>query len=664
MCGIAGVRVAGSITAEDRATVSRMIAALHHRGPDQRAIVDAGEAILASARLAIVDREGGSQPFTNRDKTIRVVYNGEIYNHRELREELLVRGYPICSQCDGEVIAHLYELYGTAFVDRIDGQFAIALMDEREGSLVLVRDRLGICPLYWMCTRDAFYFASEIKAFYAGCLAPKRLNTTALLQLSYFGAVCAPITPFDSVYALPPAHWMRVGAGGERTVERYWRLSFPAMGHERRMSEDAAADMLLEHLRTAVSTHAQGDAPVAAFLSGGVDSSAIAALLASHQGAAETHVFCATSPVAAYDESEEAAQSAAYFGVQFHGVQINGADIAASFERLLYHTETPMTSTEASALMALSGRAKGHAKVVLTGEGADEAFAGYLAFRQQQSFGFLTERRFAALRAAARSVLQRYYGTDCLVPGEKRLRALYEHAGFFPAQAYEWEFYRAAIGAVLSPEYARMLDRDEQWNGLDIASDANRKMHRLNRSLDIAYQIMLPNYLLGPHGDRVLAANSVEGRYPFLAREVVEFAASLDPRLKLNRRREKYVLRCAAQRVVPPSAAWRKKHRFTMPFGTPFLGPDAPEIYSYLLAPGTIASYGYFDVSAVARTLRRMCSQAPRSTAASIYLDRLALGIAVTVIVSTQLWHYIFVENASNLLAPCGAAQPAGAATA
>lgn len=646
MCGIAGAWYRRPVNANDVEQVSAMARAVAYRGPDAHGVAQAGACVLASVRLSIVDVAHGAQPYSNRDGRIRVVFNGEIYNHADLRATLNARGYQLHSHADGEVIAHLYEEYGAAAIGMLDGQFAIAIADAADGSLLLARDRTGICPLHWAANQYGVFFCSEIKGLLAIGAASRSANPLALVQMAYFGTVCAPMTAFQGVQALPPAHLMRISENDHGVPQRYWQLAFPRAHEQPPIGEQEACDGVQQRMEAAVASHMQGEFPATCFLSGGIDSAVIGALLSRHAYSANSvRAFCATSDHKKIDEGSAARVTADALGLRFEPVRFTEADISSIFPKLVWHAEVPAISTEAAALFTLAGEVRKHSKVVLTGEGADEAYGGYLALRQSKLLGPLAGPGLSMLRAAVRPLLVRHYGTDCLLPGDIRIDSVREQLGCFPAQAYEWEFYRAACMPVLAPMYRQMLAQDCQWEGFSFDQDAVRGRHWLNRSLYVGYQVMLPNYLLGPHGDRLFAANSVEGRYPFLDRSVIEYAASLPPSLKIRGMREKYILRRAARRWLPEEIAARPKQRFTMPFGTPFTGPGSPAIYQHLLAPGTLHDYGYFDPAAVRRVLDALASP-PAVGGARGYLDRLGLGIALTLVASMQLWHYMFIAHA------------------
>lgn len=642
MCAIAGMMLQRTADEGDVGSVRRMLDVVVHRGPDDVGLSRVEHGVLGAARLAIVATSDARQPFRTDGGAVHVVMNGEVYNYRALREQLVRAGHAFLGESEVEVLARLYETFGEGFVSLLEGQFAIALFDARRGELLLARDGLGICPLFWAMDSDGLYFCSEVKGLLATGRFGRVMSPTALVQMAYFGTVCAPHTAFHGIHQLPPGTLMVIGQSRKLRTERYWKLEFPAAGHHERLGTDVAIDKLRQLLRSAVDSRLQGEYPPACFLSGGVDSATIAALLSASRGH-QVRAFCAGSEHSKINEGGQAQWTASRLGLNLDVVCIDESMIARDFPRLVWHGEVPLISTEATALMHLAGEARKVTKIVLTGEGADEAFGGYLAFRQARWLGGFTRNGLQGLRSVLRPLLHRHYGSDCLLPAEQRLDSVREVFGFHPAQAYEWEFYRAALSPLLAPSYRAMVDADDQWSGFEFDATAVRDCHWLNRSLSVAYQVMLPNYLLGAHGDRIFAAQSVEGRYPFLARDVVEFAAGLDPDLKLRGMREKFLLRRAAEQWLPPEVTSRPKARFVMPFGTPFLGKEGSRLYSYLLSPQALAEYGYFDPARVALLLEA-ATRPPRSgSKASRYLQRLAQGLGLNFVVSTQLWHHIFV---------------------
>ena len=650
MCGIAGLHLTHAAGSHERASVARMLLAIRHRGPDGDAISVAGPTVLGSARLAIVDVALGAQPFRNETGSVRVVFNGEIYNHGELRHDLRQRGHDFHTHSDGEVIAHLYEELGDACFNRLEGQFAIAIADAAEHTLLLARDAMGICPLHWTRHAGAVGFCSEVKGLLEATGAAPRADPNAVLQMAYFGTICAPLTAFADVQQLAPAQHLRFDHQGRLSGRRYWSVEFPRRSEQPVVSDEAAAAGLATRLEHAARTHVQGEFEPTCFLSGGIDSAIIGALLARDR-TSTVQAFCARSDDGRLDEGAAAARTAHGLGLHLHTVTLDEVAIARDFPRLIWHGEVPVISTEAVALMRLAGEARQHSKIVLTGEGADEAFGGYLAFRQARALGPFAAPGLGLVRSLLRPLLQHHYGTDCLLPGEARIGALRAVFGGIPAQASEWEFYRTALTPLLAPPLREHAARDGQWDAFSFDREAVRDRHPLHQSLHVAYEVMLPNYLLGAHGDRVFAAQSVEGRYPFLDRQVVSYSAQLAPHLKIRGLQDKHVLRRAAARWLPKEITQRPKRRFAMPFGTPFLGPQAPELYGHLLSPACLRDYGYFDAERVLRVLATARAPSASGSAARRYLERLATGLAVNFVASLQLWHHLFVLGLRDSLA-------------
>lgn len=646
MCGIVGIFRPESVGAEDELLVARMLGTVVHRGPDAQTIGRSDGVVLGSARLAIVDASFGGQPFSDESGSILVVFNGEITNYRDLSAQLQALGHRLASHCDGEVIAHAYEEFGVTFAEYLDGQFAIALYDRRSNRLVLARDRMGICPLVWAWNGITLSFASEAKALFAANLPSPRPDPRGLAQLCYFGTTVAPQTMFAGVNALPAAHYLVIDSTASPKLTRYWRLRYPEKDAGRRLDWEAAREELDTLLVRAVGRCVQGEFAPVTYLSGGVDSALVTALTRRHvRGRLTALSVGSTTPK--LDETVLAAEIADYLGVDLVVEVMTDDDIANVFSSLMWHLETPTLSTESAALHALACRAGGLSKVVLTGEGADEAFAGYQAFEQGRQLGRIWDSP-PTIRALVRRVLRTRLASQCLTPGDSRLDRIRDAFGFIPAQAIEWEFYREVFGPILTGPAGVLLEADVPLTTVEFDRDLPARASRLNASLAVSYDVMLGNYLLGPHGDRVLAGASVEGRYPFLDREVVEFAALLGDQAKIGQGYNKVLLRLAAQHHVGPEVAWRAKKRFTMPFVNPFVSPNSPEIYHYLMAPQTIDDFGYFDAERVAAVLGQLGSPIQSGSRGRRYLARLRQGLLVTLVATTQLWHHTFFEDTGS----------------
>ena len=651
MCGIAGIASPNhDLNQLAVESVVRMAAQLRHRGPDGSGVFAGARAVLACERLAIVDPEHGNQPVFDESRQVSVVFNGEIYNHLDLRQELLNRGHTFRSCCDSEVLVHLYEEAGPEMLKRLEGQFAFALWDANKRCLLLARDRFGICPLFYLEKDDGIVFASEIKAILATGFCRPELDESALAEVICLGTSVAPRTMFRSIRALPPAHLLMVDPHG-RSTRRYWELDIPRQHDRSVLPTSTYIAGLTERIDTAVRRTIAVDVPVGTFLSGGLDSSLIASAAAQ---AAKTPfpAFSIGSRHRVFDESQAAARAANHVGASLETIIGDEELIAQNFEKLIQSAETPVLSTEAAALMALSARAQAKVKVILTGEGADEAFGGYLCFRQHRVIGLLNGHPRSFGRNLVRWAAEAFYGSDYLLPSAERCEEIRTAVGSFPAQAYEFEFCRAIGSRVLHDEHWRKVEAYPLWQSLPIKREAIAGRHWFDQSLYLGYQIMLPNYLLGPHGDRAMMANSVEGRYPFLDRELVEYAAQIPPRLKLRWLTEKYILRRAARRWLPETIATIRKKRFMTPFGGPFIGPHVPRLIRELLAPDTLLDYGYFDPGKVGRVIHDLQRPREKSIAKrtrSLH-ERLALGMALTLVVSMQLFHHLFLRRKTRVL--------------
>lgn len=619
-----------------------MIGQLHHRGPDGRGFLVDGPVGLAHARLSIIDLAGGDQPITNEDRNVWVVFNGEIFNHIELRTELEAQGHRFATHSDTEVIVHLYEQHGDRFVDHLNGQFAIALWDARQRRLVLARDRTGIRPLFYNWSGGRLAFASEVKALFALPDVPRRLNVQSLGEVFTYWAPLPSHTVFDGIQALPPGHLMIVHEGGHH-IERYWDWSFPTEREEAHRSADDYADELRELLIDSVRLQLRADVPVGAYLSGGLDSSIVTTLI-KHYTLQHTHVplrtFSLTFEDEEFDESAYQNELVAYLGTEHSALRCKRSDIAAAFPRAIWHAESPIVRTAPAPLMLLAGsvRAAGY-KVVLTGEGADEVFGGYDLFKearirrfmarapQSKMRGLLIDRLYPYLRhspAASRVMAQRFFmeGSEHLgqphfahVPRWSTTRRIGQ---FFSAALREQlgnVDHLAAVAPHLPPEIA-------QWEAL-------------NQDQYIEAHTLMSGYLLCSQGDRVAMAESIEGRFPFLDHRLIEFANRLPPRYKLMGLTEKYLLKRAVKGLLPEGIRTRTKQPYRAPDSASFFHNGEPVDYvAELFSPARIQDAGYFDAGAVNKLFAKC-----RAGRAIGFGDNMAF----VGILSTMLLHEQFI---------------------
>ncbi len=604
MCGIAGALILdGRATTPD---LARMIATLRHRGPDGFSYLDSPPCGLAHARLSIIDLETGSQPIANEDESIWTVLNGEIFNFIELRAELQGLGHRFRTRSDTEVIVHAYEEYGDRFVERLIGQFAIALWDVRRQRLVLARDRVGIRPLFFARCAGRLLFASEIKAILAVAPEAAVLDTQGLAQTFTFWATVGQRTLFKDVRSLPPGHLLIVERGRE-TLKSYWDWTFGEGAGRTDLSMDEAAEAVHALLADAVRLQLRADVPVGAYLSGGLDSAGIAALAKEHVRRLRT--FSITFEDPEYDESAYQRRMAEHLGVEHSAIRCSDEDIGKVFPDLIWHTETPVLRTAPAPLMLLSRHVHECGfKVVLTGEGADEVFAGYDLFKEGKIRRFWARQPDSAWRPLLFSRLYPYLARSPVANRHfARLffgQRLQELDNPFYAHLTRWATTRG-IFKLLSPELQAQLSHERP------EEDLNRELPAafdtwsdLGRDQYVEVKTLLEGYLLSSQGDRVALAHSVEGRVPYLDHRLIEFVNALSPRYKLRGLHEKVLLRRALNRVVPDSILNRIKQPYRAPDSRCFFQDGKPLPYvQELLSSSNLRRSGYFRPEAVERLL-------------------------------------------------------------
>lgn len=581
-----------------------MIDAVRHRGPDSNGIHCEAGVALGHARLAIVDLEHGQQPMSNEDGTVWISFNGEIFNHLELRQELEAAGHQFATRCDTEAVIHAYEQFGMDFVNRLNGQFAMALWDRRARRLVLARDRAGIRPLFYATVAGRFYFASEVKALFANPALPRRLNPRALAEVFTFWSSQPPATPFAGVSSLPEGTWLVLEDGRVR-AQRYWDWSFP---EETPPSEavEIEARRLRELLIDSVRLQLRADVPVGVYLSGGLDSSILAAIVRNHTDS-PLRTFSLTFEESAFDEEEHQRRLVAHLGTNHTEVRCSGAAIAAAFPRTIWHTETPILRTAPTPLLLLSEavRAQGY-KVVLTGEGADEVFGGYDLFKEAKIRRFwarqpASERRPALLQrlypylkpspVCPAALSRGFFGRDLDLSGGP----LFSHVPRWSTTRRMWQFLsgdvRDALGDwdPVEAYEATLPERIGYWPPL--GRDQYLEAHTL-----------LSSYLLASQGDRVAMANAVETRVPYLDHRLIEFANGLAPSLKLRGLTEKFLLRRAMQAELPAEIGRRPKQPYRAPDSPCFFpgGRELPYV-AELFEADRLRRGGLFDSGAVRR---------------------------------------------------------------
>lgn len=641
MCGIAGILNQNTGRPPSETELSSMITQLRHRGPDGYGYFSDAHIGLAHARLSIIDLSGGTQPIHNEDRSVWVIFNGEIFNYIELRAQLESQGHVFYTHSDTEVIVHLYEQYGDEFVHHLNGQYAIALWDTLRRRLLLIRDRAGILPLFYTQLNQRLIFASEVKAILPVLGQAPRLNPDALDQIMTFWAPVSPDTIFENVHEVSPGCMLIVSGDSVRQY-RYWDWSFPEDGKYHSGSVAEQAEQLRELLIDATRLRLRADVPVGAYLSGGLDSSVLAALIRNHSDV-HLRTFSIGFEDRGFDESEYQNQMVTHLHTDHSQICCRQADIAAEFQRTIWHTESPILRTAPVPMGLLSGlvRAQGF-KVVLTGEGADEVLGGYDIFKEAKIRRFwaknpasvtrplLLKRLYPYLempQGRAAAYLSAFFGMGIDRPDA----AAFAHLPRWVSTAKSKEFFSPDLHASLRANAQQTLE-----SRLPAALSA---WHPFNRGQYIEAKSLMAGYLLCSQGDRMLMANSVEGRFPFLDHRVIEFANRVDPRLKMHVLQEKYLLKQAMRRYLPETILGRYKQPYRAPDIASFTGEKVPEFVADLMSETHLRRVGLFDAAKTARLVQK--AQQGRAKGNKD-------NMAFVGILSTQLWHHLFVDNYSK----------------
>ena len=584
------------------------------------------------------------QPAVSSDGKVWAVMDGRIFNHTELRRELDNRGCRFAGHSDAELILHLYELRGVDCLAQLDGEFALLVWDGRLRRLFAARDRLGVRHLFYAVRDEMVYFASESKGILASGDVERRLDLKALDQVLFMNCPVAPRTMFEGVSALPAGHFLLI-QDGQVTHQPYWDLEF--MPEEPGLrNEEVYRDQLLALLRDAVRVRIPQDRSVGVYLSGGLDSSAVTALM--HQNGLDSFpAYFADFALPAYSERMYADLMVSAVGAPFNVVEMSFQHIAENFPRLIWHGEAPVVLTEAASLLPLAHLAAQDVSVVLSGEGGDELLAGYVFNEWDRIYRRLQRFPLSLTLSLIRALLPKFGFPKAFVLSNEEQRSAYEHFGCFPAPLYYNYAVREVTAYYSNAMHAQMSDYCPE---ADIAQTLNtRHMTQwdpLSQSLYFSTKVNLPNYLLGPHGDRAAAAAGLEAFFPFLDHRLMEFAAHLPNDLKIRGRVEKYLLKRALETILPAEVVHRKKSPMTSPTSPAFLGIGAPAYVRHLLSPQAIEEKGYFDSTRVSQMVERL-RQRDLSKDRNNRMD-VMLSFPLVGVLSVQIFDELFVKNFSE----------------
>lgn len=640
MCGIVGVLNLHDPQPISEELLRQMLAMIRHRGPDEFGIYRDAWVGLGNARLSIIDLGGGQQPIANEDGTLWIVFNGEIFNYLELRPDLEAKGHRFKTDCDTEVILHLYEEYGVECLNYLNGQFAIALWDSRQQRLLLARDRLGIRPLFYTVQNGQVVFGSEVKTLLAHPQVHPEIDPASLQQVFTFWGVVPPQTIFQDIHSLPPAHYLLIQEG-QMTLDAYWSLDFSEPSDRR--SAQAYLEEFEHLLIDSTLIRLRADVPVGAYLSGGLDSSTTTAIIRQYtHNALDTFSIAFSDPN--FDESEFQRRMAAVLGTDHQVVYCTQADIGAVFPEVIWHTETPTLRTAPAPMFLLSQLVKQHQlKVVITGEGADEFLGGYDLFKEMAIRRFWAKQPDSQWRS-------------------RLLRRLYPEIGQLgsSSEAFLTAFFKKNLTDTDSPFYShlirwsntgrlqRLLRTEPKTTSSDWAAaigplpPAFQDWSPLAQAQYLEIVTFLSPYLLSSQGDRVAMANSVEGRFPFLDYRLVEFCNRLPARLKLRGLNEKWLLRQCASKLLPADIWQRRKRPYRAPIHRCFFHDQTPDYVTELLSESALQESGLFNPLAVAQLIRK----AQSGNALSEVDD-----MAIAGVLSTQLVYHQFVKTGADRLA-------------
>ncbi|MBN1187823.1 MAG: asparagine synthase (glutamine-hydrolyzing) [Bacteroidales bacterium] len=638
MCGIIGIYKKTALPDQSPELLTKMLARIHYRGPDESGIYVNKHLAFGNVRLSIIDIKSGQQPLSSPDGRYWIVFNGEIFNYIELKTELRKLGFIFKTESDTEVLLNAYIAYGSACLNKLNGQFVFAIWDNEKRALFIARDRVGIRPLFYTWKDKTLVFGSEIKALmeYPGLQA--EIDLESLAQVFTYWTTITPNTIFKNVFELPPGHFMRVFKDNT-TIESFWSLSFPVSpeGYFKGTIDDAACE--LEKLLTeAVRIRLRADVQVAAYLSGGLDSSATTALIKMVEP--ETlQTFSIGFEDGEFDETPFQQEVSAYLGTRHTAFTCSREDIGNYFPQVVWHAEIPVLRTAPVPMFCLSKMVrKNNIKVVITGEGADEMLAGYDIFKEgiiREFWSRYPDSKYrpllfqklypylAQFQGRNKSMLKLFYGYQ-----------LQDTVSPFYSHILRWK-NTSGIQNYFSPQVKEDLSSYDPFRQVtELLPPQFDRYARLTKSQWLESVLFMSGYLLSSQGDRVAMANSVEGRYPFLDYRVIEFCNTLPPDFKMHGLNEKYILKRMMRNRLPESVLKRPKQAYRAPIAGSLLSPGSKEYVMELLSPRDIHLTGTFSWAAVEKLLSKI-------TSGQMVTEM--ENMALSGLVSTQLLHHQFI---------------------
>ncbi|NVO19004.1 MAG: asparagine synthase (glutamine-hydrolyzing) [Bacteroidetes bacterium] len=640
MCGIAGIfNFPGTDANSLEHSIRQMLAITRHRGPDETGVYLSDRFAMGSVRLSIIDLSTGQQPICDQSGNFWIVFNGEIFNYVELRDELISKGIVLHTHSDTEVVVQMYALYGPACLSRFNGQFAISIWDKQKRELFIARDRVGIRPVFYWRRDGGFAYCSEIKGLFTLPNVERAIRPKSLAQAFTLWTTLTPNTPFEGVLELPPAHYMKVNEKGVR-IERYWSLGFPNESNIVARNLSDTVEEFRELFSDAVRIRLRADVPVGAYLSGGLDSSVTTAFIHELEpGILNTYSIGFKD--SEFDETPYQQEASRYFNTNHTSYLCSSEEIAENFPQTVWHAEFPLLRTSPTPMYLLSKKVhESNIKVVVTGEGADEFMGGYNIFKEAMIRRFWAREPQSKLRPL---LLQRLYPYLQSMKGmnSQALKLffgyrladtndpLYSHLLRWHNTSRITSFFSGDLKSSVQDYnpvqdvYQMLPEGFEEWSGL-------------SKSQFLEISIFMSSYLLSSQGDRMAMGNSVEGRYPFLDYRVMEFCNALPDKLKINGLDEKYLLKKMIAGKIPDSILNRPKQAYRAPIARSFFGAGSPDYVAEILSEASIHATGLFDPGRVEQLVGKM-----REGKNISEVDQMAIA----GILSTQLLHEQFIKK-------------------
>ncbi|NPA37884.1 MAG: asparagine synthase (glutamine-hydrolyzing) [Chlorobi bacterium] len=639
MCGIAGfIESSGRKNIENESILNRMLSRIEHRGPDETGLFVTPKACIGNVRLSIIDLSGGQQPMVTADRTKWIAYNGEVFNYLELREELISLGHKFKTKSDTEVVLHLYDEYGEKCLSKLNGQFAFAVYDTVKEELFLARDRVGIRPLYYINTGERLVFGSEIKSVFEYPGVERKLSPKGLHQVFTFWTTLTPDTIFEGVKELSPGNYLKFSKGKIKT-EPYWNLNFATGDDLFKGTIDEAAEELRYLFKESVKLRLRADVQVAAYLSGGLDSSITTSFIKEVQPDV-LNTFSIGFADKVFDETKYQQEVSKYLDTNHQSITIQDRDIPEMISRVLWHTETPILRTSPLPMMKLSGFVRNNnIKVVITGEGADEVFGGYNIFKETIIRHFWAKDPKSKLRPlllkklypyipqianASPAMLRMFFGYRL----EDTDSPVYSHL-------LRWK-NNSRILNHLSPEmkqYTYFPDPVKEYE--EKIAEVVEGYTPLQKAQFIETNVFMSGYLLSSQGDRMAMGNSVEGRYPFLDHRIIEFASTLPDDFKLKGLNEKYILKHMMKGKLPESVLKRPKQAYRAPVATALM-KDKSGMVEEMFSERSLNNAGIFEYESVSKLIKKL-----RKGVAPSEVE----NMSVIGILTTQLLYYRFISD-------------------